>query len=88
MLMNGRYPEFLKKTIASDHGHLSNVDAGKLCTKTVCERTRRVVLLHLSKDNNTSDLAGRTVAQNLDRRFPSTEVLPTEHGSQNGPFRL
>lgn len=88
MLMNGRYPEFLKRAIAGDHGHLSNVDAGRLCAKAASERTKRVVLLHLSRDNNTSDLAGGAVGEKLRRRFPATEILPTEHGSRNGPFRL
>ena len=88
MLMGGRYPEFLKKTIAGDHGHLSNVDSGRLCSEAVSERTRRVVLLHLSKDNNTSDLAGETVSKSIRQKYPDTEVVPTEHGSQNGPFAL
>ena len=88
MLMGGRYPEFLKKTIAGDHGHLSNVDSGKLCSEAVSERTRRVVLLHLSRDNNTSDLARDTVSRSISKRYPDTEVVPTEHGSQNGPFTL
>lgn len=88
MLMGGRYPEFLKKTIAGDHGHLSNTDSGRLCSKAVSERTSRIVLLHLSKDNNTSDLAREAVSKSVHRKRHGTEVLPTEHGSQNGPFIL
>ena len=89
MLQNGSYPDFLKRTIASDHGHLPNSGAATLCAHTVGDRTRRVVLLHLSKDNNTVDLAREAVESSLrSRGARRPEILPTEHGCQNGPFGL
>ena len=89
MLRNGTYPDFLKRTIASDHGHLPNSGAATLCSHTIGKRTRRVVLLHLSKDNNTVDLAREAVEDALRRDgVQGPDVVATEHGCQNGPFRL
>ncbi|HUU06906.1 MAG TPA: MBL fold metallo-hydrolase [Thermoplasmata archaeon] len=89
MLMNGSYPDFLKKAIAGDHGHLSNEDAGRLCSEVASERIRQIVLIHLSKDNNTMDLAREAVEKcvtNGGGKRPA--ISPTEHGCQNGPFAL
>ena len=88
MLDNGSYPEFLKKAIQSDHGHLSNDSAGNLCTRVMCDRLKEIVLLHLSRDNNRLDLARDTVNSRLAEAAAKVQVTPTEHGSQNGPFRL
>ncbi|MCJ2511899.1 MAG: MBL fold metallo-hydrolase, partial [Candidatus Thermoplasmatota archaeon] len=89
MLMNGCYPDFLKRTIAGGHGHLSNEDSGRLCSEIASERIRQIVLLHLSKDNNTMDLAKEAVERCImggGGTRPS--ISPTEHGCQNGPFAL
>lgn len=57
MLMTGVYTPPLKARIRSDIGHLSNDD----CAETVCElldlNVRRFVLGHLSRENNTPELA-------------------------------
>jgi phosphoribosyl 1,2-cyclic phosphodiesterase len=89
MLQSGGYPDFLKRTIAGDHGHLPNSGAATLCAQVAEERTKRIVLLHLSKDNNTPDLARGAVEESL--RMAGRQrlaVVPTEHGCRNGPFRL
>lgn len=88
MLLGGGYPEFLKRAIRGDHGHLSNDDAGRLSAKTAVTRTRKVVLVHLSKENNTPERARETVEQSLRQSKLHTEVDVTEHGAPNGPFAL
>ena len=89
MLMNGNYPDFLKRTIAGDHGHLSNEDAGRLCSEVASERIRQIVLLHLSKENNTMDLAREAVEKGvMDVGGTRPSIATTEHGCQNGPFAL
>jgi phosphoribosyl 1,2-cyclic phosphodiesterase len=88
MLRNGTYPEFLKRTILSEHGHLSNEDAAALCADVVCERTKEIVLIHMSKENNRSDLASRAVRKVVRSRGSRPNVTPTEYGSHNGPFAL
>lgn len=88
MLRNGSYPGFLKKAILSDHGHLSNDSAGDLCASAAYDGLKDIVLLHLSKDNNTSDIAKNVVCSSIDETMPRVRVTPTEHGSHSGPFRL
>lgn len=60
-LWQGRYPWYLKKRIASDVGHLSNVQLAEALREWLAENTQRVVLAHLSEENNTPELALSTV---------------------------
>lgn len=60
MLMMGSYPYSLKKRVMSDTGHLSNEDAAKFCIDLVKEGTERILLAHLSKENNFPELAYET----------------------------
>lgn len=60
MLRNGPYTYTLKRRILSDIGHLSNIACSELVTKLVEEGTTRVVLGHLSKENNMPALAYQT----------------------------
>jgi phosphoribosyl 1,2-cyclic phosphodiesterase len=57
MLKNGSYPHYLKKRILSEKGHLSNLACGELITNLARSGTRKFVLLHLSKENNTEEIA-------------------------------
>lgn len=88
MLQAGDYPDFLKRAIRSDHGHLSNEDAGVLSLKSSSERTEHVVLVHLSKDNNTPDVARQTVERELRRSKHRPRVEVVQHGDAGGPYRL
>jgi phosphoribosyl 1,2-cyclic phosphodiesterase len=59
-LVNGPYPDLLKRRILSDTGHLSNDAAGKgLAQISVGDRPVCVWLAHLSARNNTPTLAKR-----------------------------
>ncbi len=60
MLRSGPYPAHLKERILSPRGHLSNEVGAKLAAWAVERGTRRVVLAHLSKENNMPGLALRT----------------------------
>lgn len=61
MLMNGRYPEWLKKRIIGPKGHLSNRDSSFYLSKLVGDNTKKIILAHLSKDNNTEEEAIKTL---------------------------
>jgi len=52
MLQTGPYPWFLKRRIASDQGHLSNVAAFQVIERLASDRLEAVVALHLSRQNN------------------------------------
>ncbi|MGI6173285.1 MAG: MBL fold metallo-hydrolase [Christensenellales bacterium] len=66
MLKCGRYPFALKRRILGRHGHLSNVDAGSVAARLAENGVRRIILGHLSEENNFPELAFRTVQDALD----------------------
>jgi phosphoribosyl 1,2-cyclic phosphodiesterase len=57
MLKEGSYPYPLKERILGKEGHLSNYDASLLLLEHAGPRLKTVFLSHLSKVNNTPDLA-------------------------------
>jgi len=57
LLENGRYPVHLKNRIRNGHGHLSNTQALELFTNHRSPFISHIVLSHLSKENNTPQLA-------------------------------
>ena len=65
MLSNGRYPYALKQRIKSRRGHLSNDDAAEATVRLACAGVSSVLLGHLSKENNSEQLAFRTVTDRL-----------------------
>jgi phosphoribosyl 1,2-cyclic phosphodiesterase len=65
MLVNSRYPYILKQRIKSRHGHLSNDDAADAAVKLACAGVTSILLGHLSKENNSEQLAYRTVTDTL-----------------------
>lgn len=56
MLERGPYPPFLKRRVASRQGHLSNEQAAELIAALGADTTE-VVLMHLSRTNNSARLA-------------------------------
>lgn len=65
MLTHGPYPDWLKRRVLSDEGHLSNQAAGFYLSKLIGENTKKILLMHLSEVNNDSDLALNTVMDTL-----------------------
>ena len=61
MLMAGFYPWNLKKRILGDKGHLSNEQAGMYLCKLIGDKTKEIILIHLSQDTNTPELALKTI---------------------------
>ena len=64
-LQYGPYPYFLKRRILGDGGHLSNDAAAEFARLAVQSGTRDILLAHLSKENNTPELAEYAVARAL-----------------------
>ncbi len=62
---NLSYPASLKQRIASDKGHLSNKDAALFAEKLVISGTTRLILGHLSQENNTPNTAFSCVCNYL-----------------------
>ena len=51
--------------ILGDKGHLSNKDSYYYLTKIIWENTKYIVLLHLSEQNNTEELALNSLKDSL-----------------------
>ena len=66
MLEVGPYPYPLKQRILGNKGHLSNECAGQFLDKILNDNINEIMLAHLSKENNTSDLARWTVESEID----------------------
>ena len=63
MLQVGSYPYPLKQRILGDRGHLSNESSGQFLGQLLHDKFKKVVLGHLSKENNLAELAYETVRQ-------------------------
>ncbi len=75
MLRCGPYPQPLKARILGNRGHLSNAACGELAARLAEAGTRRIMLAHLSHENNTPQLAFGTVSARLGRGF-ELDVAP------------
>lgn len=70
MLRTGPYPIHLQNRIRGERGHLSNEMGGELAAWAVEQGARRVVLAHLSQENNRPDIAMLAAREALDRLAP------------------
>ena len=66
-LRNGPYPYWLVQRIRGQGGHLSNDECAAALPRLVDAGATRIVLAHLSEDNNTPELAERTAQTALKR---------------------
>ncbi|HEV8268449.1 MAG TPA: MBL fold metallo-hydrolase [Thermoanaerobaculia bacterium] len=66
LLRAGPYPFVLKQRILSDVGHLSNEAAAFGLRRLVGGKTKSVVALHVSKQNNTPSLARQVFAEAIE----------------------
>ncbi len=57
MLMKSSRPLELKRRILSEHGHLCNEDSAFASSEIIGERTKEVVLAHLSEECNLPEVA-------------------------------
>lgn len=61
MLMEGNYPYYLKQRIVGDSGHLSNQDSSSYLSSFIGDKTKYIVLAHISEENNEPSLAFNTL---------------------------
>ena len=68
MLEKGRYPQMLKDRVKGERGHLDNEVAAQFVSQHYHEDLQHVFLCHLSKDNNTEEIALTAMRQALEGR--------------------
>ena len=66
MLLNGRYPDFLKARIQTQSGHMDNLATAGFLKEIYTSRLKHIFLCHLSKDNNTPEKALQQVKAALE----------------------
>lgn len=74
MVMEGPYPYILKQRVLSDHGHLSNNTAAEYLSKIVGKDTKKIILAHISENNNTEELALETTRNYLKEHNIEKEI--------------
>ncbi len=65
MLEVGPYPYPLKRRILGEFGHLSNEDSGRFLSQLLHDDMVKVILGHISRENNTQDLARWSVEEEI-----------------------
>ena len=68
MLLEGTYSYMLKDRVMSEKGHLDNEVAARFVAEHYHKDLRHVFLCHLSKDNNTEEIALDTMRQALESK--------------------
>jgi len=82
---NHKYPPYIKRRVASNTGHLSNPDCGEFLTELVRHGTTRLILGHLSRENNTPQTAHDSAVKYLSRSGAvlgcdyTLEIAPVEN---------
>jgi phosphoribosyl 1,2-cyclic phosphodiesterase len=84
MLQNGRYPYHLKKRISGDKGHLSNAQALELFLAHRLPCMSHVFLAHLSKENNSPELAQALFQQHAG----NTQVIVASRFNETDVYRI
>lgn len=82
LLMHGRYPYHLKQRIIGDKGHLSNKDSAYYLSKFVGEKTKGIVLIHLSEENNREEVALETLHKNLEKASKQVDQIIVAHQTE------
>ena len=81
MLAASRYPDFLKRRVAGDLGHLSNAAAAALAGALNHDRLGHVLAGHLSERNNRPELAAAALAPALNRALHDVMLADADNGS-------
>jgi phosphoribosyl 1,2-cyclic phosphodiesterase len=89
MLIDGSYPWSLKRRIMSRVGHLSNEVAAREVERLAGGRMSLLVLAHLSRENNTQELAMSAASSALGRAERDDVRVAVSHQDRPiGPFEI
>ena len=65
LLEQSPYPDFLKRRVGGDYGHLSNAAAADIARSVMHSNLKHIVASHLSQQNNRPELAQAAIAAAL-----------------------
>jgi phosphoribosyl 1,2-cyclic phosphodiesterase len=88
MLLDGPYPEMLKRRIHGDLGHLSNEQSAELLASIVHPGLQHLALAHLSEQNNLPEIARDVAGEVLANAAFSPNLVVAEQHRPGEPVRL
>lgn len=80
MLMKGDYPSSLKQRVSGRFGHLSNHEAAGILARLNVSNLQHLIAAHLSRKNNTPELAVRALCTAIGCGETWVEVATQEDG--------
>ena len=80
MLMNGDYPPSLKQRVGGRFGHLNNQESAAILAKLDVSKLQHLIAAHLSRKNNTRELAVQALSGVLDCEASWVGVATQEEG--------
>lgn len=80
MLANSTYPPSLRQRIGGAYGHLSNDTTAEILADIDKSRLKTVIAAHLSRQNNTPDLARSALTGVLDSKITRLIIACQEEG--------
>ena len=80
MLADGEYPEYLKRRVASNYGHLNNHQAADLLKRMDTSRLEKVVVLHISDKNNDPGLVKQVLSDAIEWDMDDIHVAHQSDG--------
>ncbi len=75
MLMNSNRHWSLKQRIISDNGHLSNLQTAEVLKNIIGNKTKKIILAHLSPECNEKELALKIVLEALKEKKSQSQVI-------------
>ncbi|VWL85414.1 MBL fold metallo-hydrolase [Oceanivirga miroungae] len=82
LLLEGEYPWTLKNRVKGNYGHISNEEAAKMFSDVQENRLKKIIMLHLSDENNDESLAYETV-----RKYVKNDI-DIEASKQDEPTKI
>lgn len=79
MNMKSKKPKQLRDRVISDYGHLSNNQASYALSKIVGNDTSYILLAHLSEDDNTEELALKTLNETFTKNNITVGYIKTAY---------
>lgn len=86
MLLATNRPLFLKRRIINDVGHLSNIDSAMYLVDALGDKTKEIVLVHVSLEANTESLAYQTLTEVLQERNVYYQNIKIGVATQSGIY--
>jgi len=81
-LMEGPYPDSLKRRISGRGGHLSNIQTAEILNEICSSKLDSVVLCHLSEKNNAPHIAESEVLMAIGEKFSGNISISKQIGPE------